>query len=96
MCSTDVKSGTEMYAKLYPETSSDGVSPAAHLPRPDFPAALVLLTLPAWRRFCDWGMLFQTLPLTPHKGQWNGTNGLMDTGQSCSRTQLTLLYALDP
>lgn len=26
MCSTDVKSGTEFYAKLYPEKSSDGVS----------------------------------------------------------------------
>ena len=25
MCNTDVKSGTEMYAKLYPESSSDGV-----------------------------------------------------------------------
>ena len=26
MCNTDVKSGTEMYAKFYPETSSDGVN----------------------------------------------------------------------
>ena len=26
MCSTEVKSGSEFYAKLYPESSSDGVS----------------------------------------------------------------------
>ena len=29
MCNTNVQSGTELYAKLYPESSSDGVRSSA-------------------------------------------------------------------
>lgn len=97
MCNTDVKSGTEMYAKLYPETSSDGVRQFACLPESELQAGFAMVTLPALAyRFCDWETSFRTLLLIPHKGQWNGTNGLMGTGRSCSRIQLTSQYAVDP
>ena len=96
MCNTDVKSGTEMYAKLYPETSSDGVrEPSSAFRRLKAEPLLACRgsdsDVTRLVRFCDWATLFQTSKQTPLKGPWSGTNGLKAIGRYYSRTPPTSL-----
>ncbi|KAL3132699.1 hypothetical protein ABBQ32_009209 [Trebouxia sp. C0010 RCD-2024] len=58
MCSTDVKSGSEFYAKLYPEKSSDGVLRLGNVV-PDFKADTTHGPI-EWHKWIDgkWAILF--------------------------------------